>query len=61
MLDVDGWRKMKTVGQLRYEQGLAVESNKDSAYGKQVVRKRKKFSKLKLPKRIEANLPFATM
>ena len=62
MLDVPEWRKMKTMGQLKYELGLkAGNDKKDSEYGVQNVRTRRKFSKLTLPARIEQNLPFKTL
>ena len=61
MLDIAEWRRMKSVGELRFEQSLPVKQKKDSSYGKQMVRQRRKFAKLQLPKAVEANLPFKSV
>ncbi len=61
MLDIEDWRRMKSAGELRFEQNLQIQHKKDSLYGKQLLRQRRKFSKLQLPKSVEANLPFKTV
>ncbi|POM59373.1 Arf-GAP with GTPase, ANK repeat and PH domain containing hypothetical protein 9 [Phytophthora palmivora] len=50
---------MKTTYELRKEQKLAVPVNPDSLY-KPIVRTERKFSALKVPKKLQANLPFAS-
>jgi ribosome biogenesis protein BMS1 len=50
---------LRTVSQIRREQKVAIPVNKDSLY-KPVVRVRREFSKLVVPKSIQANLPFAS-
>ncbi|KAE9361368.1 Ribosome biogenesis protein [Phytophthora fragariae] len=50
---------MKTTYELRKEQKLAVPVNPDSLY-KPIVRKERTFSALKVPKKLQANLPFAS-
>ncbi|TMW64967.1 hypothetical protein Poli38472_009134 [Pythium oligandrum] len=49
---------MKTTFQLRQEKKLAVPVNPDSVY-KPIVRKERVFGTLKVPKKLQANLPFA--
>jgi ribosome biogenesis protein BMS1 len=60
VVDVKDWRPAKLIGQLRHEQGLAVPNNPDSEYGKQLVRAERKFNSLRIPKSLEAALPFKT-
>eukprot|EP00928_Gymnodinium_smaydae_P096124 TRINITY_DN8426_c0_g1_i1.p1 TRINITY_DN8426_c0_g1~~TRINITY_DN8426_c0_g1_i1.p1 ORF type:complete len:1110 (+),score=354.23 TRINITY_DN8426_c0_g1_i1:59-3388(+) len=60
VLDVSEWRRAKLIGELRAEQGVAVPSNADSQYGKQLVRAERKFNPLRIPKALEAALPFKT-
>ncbi|KAG1711367.1 hypothetical protein DVH05_008621 [Phytophthora capsici] len=50
---------MKTTYELRKEQKLAVPVNPDSLY-KPIVRTERRFSTLKVPKKLQANLPFAS-
>ncbi|ETO67848.1 arf-GAP with GTPase, ANK repeat and PH domain-containing protein 9 [Phytophthora nicotianae P1976] len=50
---------MKTTYELRKEQKLAVPVNPDSLY-KPIVRKERQFSAFKVPKKLQANLPFAS-
>ncbi|EEY64317.1 ribosome biogenesis protein BMS1 [Phytophthora infestans T30-4] len=50
---------MKTTYELRKEQKLAVPVNPDSLY-KPIVRTERKFSALKVSKKLQANLPFAS-
>ncbi|NWW34925.1 BMS1 protein, partial [Panurus biarmicus] len=53
----DSWTGMKTTGQLRYEQGIKVKQNKDSLY-KPIVREKRHFNKLHIPKALQKALPF---
>jgi ribosome biogenesis protein BMS1 len=57
--DKTTWMGMRTTGLIRYENKLRMEHKKDSFY-KEIVRKDRRFNKLKLPKTIKENLPFAT-
>ncbi|KAG7401765.1 Glycoside hydrolase 2 (Mannanase, beta-galactosidase) [Phytophthora boehmeriae] len=50
---------MKTTYELRKEQKLTVPVNPDSLY-KPIVRKERKFSALRVPKKLQANLPFTS-
>ncbi|TDH68830.1 hypothetical protein CCR75_001678 [Bremia lactucae] len=50
---------MKTTYELRKEQKLAVPVNPDSLY-KPIVRTERKFQAFKVPKKLQANLPFAS-
>merc|ERR1712203_103285 len=60
VVDVDQWRPARLIGELRAAKGVAVPDNKDSHYGKQVVRAERKFNPLKIPKALEESLPFKT-
>ncbi|MCO5606331.1 hypothetical protein L7F22_060518 [Adiantum nelumboides] len=53
------WRGMKTVAELRREQGLSIPVNKDSTY-KPIERPPRHFNKLKIPKTLQSALPFAS-
>ncbi|XP_042315798.1 LOW QUALITY PROTEIN: ribosome biogenesis protein BMS1 homolog [Sceloporus undulatus] len=53
----DFWAGMKTTGQLRHEKGIRLKQNKDSLY-KQIVREKKHFNKLHIPKALQKALPF---
>lgn len=57
----DGWVGMKTTGQLRYERGLNVPQKQDSLYKPIERPEQRKFGKLRVPKALEAQLPFASM
>ena len=48
---------MKTTGEIRAERGLKLKQNADSLY-KPVQRKKRVFNKLKVPRELQANLPF---
>ncbi|KAJ0400739.1 hypothetical protein P43SY_005460 [Pythium insidiosum] len=50
---------MKTTYELRKEQKVAVPVNPDSLY-KPIVRKERQFGTLKVPKKLQAGLPFAS-
>ena len=54
-----GWRKLKTVGELRRQKGLLPPVEKDSLY-KPIEREVKLFKTLKIPRNLQANLPFAS-
>lgn len=54
----DGWQGMKSKAQLQIETATPIEVNPDSIY-KPIKRPEKKFSKLKVPKRLEEALPYA--
>ncbi|XP_044276247.1 ribosome biogenesis protein BMS1 homolog [Varanus komodoensis] len=53
----DSWTGMKTTGQLRHEKGIRLKQNKDSLY-KLIVREKKHFNKLHIPKALQKALPF---
>mmetsp|Transcript_14206 Transcript_14206/g.25440 ORF Transcript_14206/g.25440 Transcript_14206/m.25440 type:complete len:1274 (+) Transcript_14206:176-3997(+) len=58
-VEEEGIELMKTVGRLRYEQSIPIPRNKDSLY-RTIHRKERKFSKLQIPKSLQAKLPFAS-
>lgn len=51
------WQGMKTVGQLRHEQGLQAPNNEDSHY-KQMERKKFNFKSFSIPKALQRELPY---
>ncbi|XP_058043858.1 ribosome biogenesis protein BMS1 homolog [Ahaetulla prasina] len=51
------WVGMKTTGQLRHEKGIRLKQNKDSLY-KPIMRAKKHFNKLHIPKALQKALPF---
>lgn len=51
------WQGMKTVAELRRERGLSIPVNTDSLY-KPIERQPQKFAPLKIPRSLEAALPF---
>jgi ribosome biogenesis protein BMS1 len=51
------WQGMRTVGQLRAERGLAAPQKADSQY-KPIVREKRVFNPLRIPKSLQAALPF---
>ncbi|KAI8912692.1 hypothetical protein EDD86DRAFT_202057 [Gorgonomyces haynaldii] len=53
------WQGMRTTGQIRFEDGIKLVQKKDSVY-KPIERKKRIFSKLNIPKSLQAKLPFAT-
>lgn len=57
--DKTRWDGMRTVGQLRREARLKAPVKKDSKYTK-VERVERKFAPLKIPKTLQASLPFAS-
>ncbi|NXW92048.1 BMS1 protein, partial [Alopecoenas beccarii] len=53
----DSWSGMKTTGQLRHERGIKLKQNQDSLY-KPIVREKRHFNKLHIPKALQKALPF---
>ncbi|XP_033880698.3 ribosome biogenesis protein BMS1 homolog [Acipenser ruthenus] len=53
----ESWTGMRTVGQLKHDLGVKVKPNKDSLY-KPVVRKKRHFNPLHIPKELQRALPF---
>lgn len=53
----DTWSGMRTTGQLRLALGVQLKPNKDSLY-KPIVRQRKHFNSLHIPKALQKALPF---
>ncbi|XP_071945540.1 ribosome biogenesis protein BMS1 homolog isoform X2 [Antedon mediterranea] len=53
----DNWTGMRTVGQLRKDNNVAVPFNKDSLY-KPIERKPKVFRELRIPRELQRALPF---
>lgn len=53
----ESWRGMRTTGQLRHERGIKLKQNKDSLY-KPIVREKRHFNKLHIPKALQKALPF---
>ncbi|KAJ7324387.1 hypothetical protein JRQ81_017407 [Phrynocephalus forsythii] len=51
------WAGMRTTGQLRHDKGIRLKQNKDSLY-KVIVREKKHFNKLHIPKALQKALPF---
>jgi ribosome biogenesis protein BMS1 len=56
---VDGSWRMRTVRELREERQLPIPRNADSLYG-EVERKAPLFGPLRIPKKVESGLPFAS-
>ena len=60
LLDQEGESSLlRTVGQIRREDKIAQQINKDSLY-KPIERKKRDFGKLNIPKKLQGNLPFAS-
>eukprot|EP00585_Thalassiosira_rotula_P006366 CAMPEP_0196150160 /NCGR_PEP_ID=MMETSP0910-20130528/31242_1 /TAXON_ID=49265 /ORGANISM="Thalassiosira rotula, Strain GSO102" /LENGTH=371 /DNA_ID=CAMNT_0041413227 /DNA_START=13 /DNA_END=1128 /DNA_ORIENTATION=+ len=55
----DGWRAMKPKAQLLVETQTPIEVNPDSIY-KPIERKERTFNKLRVPKGVEAALPYSS-
>ena len=55
----DGWLMMKNTSSLRHERGVGVPVNKDSVYnGEKVEREERAFRALRVPKKLQAALPY---
>lgn len=55
----DTWSGMRTTGQLRLANGIKLKPNKDSLY-KPILRQKKHFNTLHIPKALQKALPFKT-
>ena len=55
----EGWHAMKAKAQLQLETNTPIEVNPDSIY-KPIERPERKFSKLRVPKKLEEALPYAS-
>lgn len=55
----EGWLRMKPKAQLQIETGTPIEVNPDSIY-KPIERTEPKFSKLRVPRKLEEALPYAS-
>jgi ribosome biogenesis protein BMS1 len=53
------WQGMRTISQIRKEDLVPIEVNKDSLY-KPIIRTPREFKKLRIPQKLEASLPFAS-
>lgn len=56
---LDGWRAMKNRAQLQLETGTPIEVNPDSIY-MPIERPERRFKKLRVPRKLEEALPYAT-
>lgn len=59
LLQDGDWKGMRTVYQLRKDASVGIPVNKDSLY-KPIDREERHFNPLKIPKKLEAKLPFAS-
>ncbi|XP_078577758.1 ribosome biogenesis protein BMS1 homolog isoform X2 [Branchiostoma floridae x Branchiostoma japonicum] len=59
LAEKDKWSGMKTVGQLKFEQGIRNNPSQDSLY-KPVERKPQRFRPLRVPAKLQQHLPFKT-
>lgn len=57
LLDGEDWKGMRLTGEVRYEEGLAVPSDKNSAY-RSIERPNRHFNPLRIPRKLQAELPF---
>jgi len=57
--DKTEWTGMRLTGQVRYEEGLKTPSNVNSIY-KPIDRAPRKFNPLKVPRKLQADLPYAS-
>jgi ribosome biogenesis protein BMS1 len=57
--DKTDWKGMRITGKIRAEMGIAAPSDPDSTYRK-IERPTRRFNPLKVPKAIQASLPFAS-
>ncbi|KAG7886021.1 hypothetical protein KL936_005127 [Ogataea polymorpha] len=55
--DKENWRGMKLTGTLKAENNISAVSDPDSEY-KKIERKERKFNPIKIPRSIQANLPY---
>ncbi|KAI8825021.1 uncharacterized protein EV422DRAFT_553782 [Fimicolochytrium jonesii] len=59
LLSSKKWQGLRTTGQLRRENNMSAPVSQDSQY-KPVVRQARRFNTLKIPKALQAELPFAS-
>lgn len=59
LIDKD-WKGLRTVAQIRREDKVAQETNKDSLYSNPIERKERVFKKLSIPKKLQESLPFSS-
>ena len=57
LLDGKDWKGMRLTGEVRYEEGLAVPSDKNSAY-RPIERPNRHFNPLRIPRKLQAELPY---
>ena len=57
LLDGEEWVGMRLTGEVRYGKGLAVPSDKNSAY-RPIERPNRHFNPLRIPRKLQAELPF---
>jgi ribosome biogenesis protein BMS1 len=57
--DKTSWLRMRSIGQIRKEDGVKAPFNPDSLY-RDIERKPRRFNPLKIPKALQSNLPFAS-
>lgn len=57
--DKEHWEGMRLTGQVRREEGLKTPTNVNSTY-KRVERPARRFNPLKVPKKLQAALPYAS-
>jgi len=58
VVDAPEWRPARLIGELRAAAGVPVPDSADSHYGKQLVRPARKFNPLKIPRQLQAALPY---
>eukprot|EP00842_Homolaphlyctis_polyrhiza_P003332 jgi/Hompol1/39/HPOL_000833-RA len=59
LADKTRWQGMRTVGQIRFEEGIKLHQKQDSIY-REIDRPERRFNKLKIPSSLQASLPFAS-
>ncbi|WVQ82551.1 hypothetical protein IAT38_004680 [Cryptococcus sp. DSM 104549] len=59
LADKSGWQGMRLTGQIRRDEGLKTPMDANSAY-KPIQRTTRRFNPLKVPRKLEASLPFAS-
>ncbi|KAI9635244.1 uncharacterized protein MKK02DRAFT_25911 [Dioszegia hungarica] len=59
LADKGEWKGMRLTGQIRRDEGVATPLDPNSAY-KKVERTTRRFNTLKVPRKLEASLPFAS-
>lgn len=57
--DKTAWQGMRLTGQIRRDEGVRTPTDLDSAY-RPIVRTERRFNTLKVPRKLEASLPYAS-